>query len=102
LTFFKLKVCTILQKLEIYYVYFILSESGRRMEPQSEERGRRFYKERPNQQLPKSMEAEILAEVLLTPEIALRQILTPKTHLKIEGRNLGVVAKTSIQISGDE
>ena len=60
-----------------------LSEPGRRMEPQSEERGRRFYKERPNQQHQKGREAEVLAAVLLTPEIALRQTLTPTTHLKI-------------------
>ena len=61
------------------------------MDPQTEERGRRFHKERPAQT--KSMEAEVLAVVLLIPEIALRQTPTLSTHLKIEGRSLGEVTE---------
>ena len=59
--------------------------------PQSEERGRRFYKERPTQT--KNMEAEVLAVVLLILKIALRQTPTLSTHLKIEGRSLGEVTE---------
>jgi hypothetical protein len=39
------------------------------------------------------MEAEVLAVVLLKPEIALRQTTTLSTHLKIERRSLGEVTE---------